>query len=102
LMVSYYRLQVLDVPVRRKIRKQVMDFYQFARRFAEAEKDDTFEIRLALGLARSFVTSTRFILDQSMATRMFLRADYVLRQVIELDLQQGHNYKLPIKELFGD
>jgi len=102
LMVSYYRLQVLDVPVRRKIRKQVMDFYQLARRFAEAENDATFELRLGLGLARSFVTSTRFILDQSMATRMFLRAGYILRQVIALDLQQADKYRLPIKELFGD
>ena len=102
LMVSYYRLQVLDVPIRRKISKQVIDFYHIARRFAGEEGDHTFEIRLALGLARSFVTSTRFILDRSMATRMFLRADYLLRQVIALDLQKTKKYRVPVKELFGD
>ncbi len=102
LMVSYYRLQVLDAPIRRKIRKQVVDFYHVARRFAAAENDHTFEIRLALGLARSFVTSTRFILDRSMATRMFLRADYLLRQVIALDLQKTKKYRIPVRELFGD
>ncbi len=102
LMVSYYRLQVLDVPIRRKIRKQAIDFYHVARRFAEAEKDYSFELRLALGLARSFVTSTRFIMDRAMATRMFLRADYLLRQVIALDLQKTKKYRVPIKELFND
>jgi len=102
LMVSYYRLQVLDVPIRRKIRKQALDFYLVARRFAETENDHSFEVRLALGLARSFVTSTRFIMDQAMATRMFLRADYLLRQVIALDLQKTKKYRVPVKELFSD
>jgi aminoglycoside phosphotransferase (APT) family kinase protein len=102
LMVSYYRLQVLDAPIRRKISKQVLDFYQIARRFAKDEDDHSFEVRLALGLARSFVTSTRFILDRSMATRMFLRAEYLLRQVIGLDMQKIKKYRVPVRELFGD
>ncbi|MDQ6996081.1 MAG: phosphotransferase [Mariprofundus sp.] len=101
LMVSYYRLQVLDAPIRRRISKQVIDFYHIARRFAEAEHDSGFEVRLALGLARSFVTSTRFIMDQSMAARMFLRADYLLRQVIAIDVQQTNKYKVPVRRLFG-
>ena len=36
------------------------------------------ELRLALGLARSFASSTRFILDQTLAAAMFLRARYLL------------------------
>jgi len=33
---------------------------------------------------------------------MFLRADYLLRQVIALDLQKTKKYRVPVKELFGD
>ena len=101
-MVSNYRLQVFDNAIRRRIRKQVCDFYAIARSYAQKNNDHTFEIRLALGLARSFATSTRFILDQSMAQRMFLRAHYLLSQVAQCDLQKPRRYRLPIKEIFSD
>jgi len=101
-MVSNYRLQVFEAATRRRIRKQVCDFYTIARAYAEASDDHTFEIRLALGLARSFITSTRFILDPSMAQRMFLRAHYLLAQVAQCDLDRPQHYRLPIKEIFSD
>ncbi|MDQ6950874.1 MAG: phosphotransferase [Mariprofundales bacterium] len=99
-MVSNYRLQVFDAPVRRRIRKQVADFYAIARKFANKEHDDTFELRLALGLARSFATSTRFILDRAMAKQMFLRAHYLLELVVACDVTKPKQFRLPIKELF--
>ena len=49
------------------------EFCATARRFARKSGDATFEMRLALALARSFATSTRFILDKSLAGGMFLR-----------------------------
>ena len=101
-MVSNYRLQVFETSIRRRIRKQVCDFYAIARTYAEKNEDRAFEIRLALGLARSFATSTRFILDQSMAQRMFLRAHYLLAQVARCDLNKPQRYRLPIKEIFSD
>ncbi|MES9873839.1 MAG: PhoU domain-containing protein [Candidatus Sedimenticola sp. 6PFRAG7] len=99
-MVSNYRLQILDVPLRRRIMKLANEFYRIARRYAEKAGDDTFELRLALGLARSFATSTRFILDKSLARSMFLRARYLIEQVLEADLKKAGNFKIPVKEIF--
>ncbi|MES9878428.1 MAG: PhoU domain-containing protein [Candidatus Sedimenticola sp. PURPLELP] len=99
-MVSNYRLQILDVPLRRRIMKLAKEFYRIARRYAEKAGDDTFELRLALGLARSFATSTRFILDKSLARSMFLRARYLIEQVLEADLKKAGNFKIPVKEIF--
>ena len=99
-MVSNYRLQILDAPLRRRIMELAQSFYAFARRFAMKEGDATFELRLALGLARSFATSTRFILDKSLSRRMFLRARYLIEQALAVDPKDAANYRLPIKEIF--
>jgi len=99
-MVSNYRLQILDAPVRRKIMKLAKDFYCISRRYADEEGDETFEIRLALGLARSFATSTRFILDKSLARSMFLRARYLIEQVLAADPEKAAGFKIPVKEIF--
>jgi aminoglycoside phosphotransferase (APT) family kinase protein len=99
-MVSNYRLQILDVPLRRRIMRLAQEFYAFARRFARQEGDETFELRLALGLARSFATSTRFILDKSLSRRMFLRARYLIEQVLTADPGRPADFRIPIKEIF--
>jgi aminoglycoside phosphotransferase (APT) family kinase protein len=101
-MVSNFRLQVLDKPVRQRIRQQVFTFYQIARKFSVRQNDPTFEIRLALGLARSLLTSTRFILDQALAGRMFLRANFLLEQVLRLQKEQYSQYRIPILDIFRD
>jgi len=99
-MVSNYRLQILDPPRRRRIMGLARDFHAFARGFALREGDETFELRLALGLARSFATSTRFILDKSLAGSMFLRARYLIEQVLAVEPKQAAGYRLPIREIF--
>lgn len=99
-MVSNYRLQILDAPVRRRIMRLAKDFYKIAQRYAISTGDETFELRLTLGLARSFATSTRFILDKSLARSMFLRASYLIEQVLEADLKKPGNFKTPVKEIF--
>ena len=99
-MVSNYRLQILDAPLRRRILDLAQAFYQMAARFARKEGDETFELRLALGLARSFATSTRFILDKSLARRMFLRSRYLIEQVLAVDPKRAADYRVPIKEIF--
>ncbi|MEN8176207.1 MAG: phosphotransferase, partial [Pseudomonadota bacterium] len=103
-MVSNYRLQILDAPLRRRIMLLARDFYRFARDFARKSGDATFELRLALGLARSFATSTRFILDKSLARSMFLRARYLIEQVLMLDSRGDRKgeagYRVPIEEIF--
>jgi phosphate uptake regulator/aminoglycoside phosphotransferase (APT) family kinase protein len=99
-MVSNYRLQILDRPLRNRIMQLAQDFCRIARRYAAKNDDATFELRLALGLARSFATSTRFILDKSLARDMFLRARYLLELVLSTDPRKARDFKLPIEEIF--
>jgi aminoglycoside phosphotransferase (APT) family kinase protein len=99
-MVSSYRLQVFDAPLRRRILMLAQDFYRFAAAYAGKAGDRTFELRLALGLARSFATSTRFILDKSLASAMFLRARYLLEQVLAADLKNLKAFRVPVREMF--
>ena len=101
-MVSNYRLQIRDVPLRQRIMGLAREFYRVARRYAVSQGDTTFELRLALGLARSFATSTRFILDPSLANAMFLRARYLLERVLAADLDKADRFRLPLKEIFVD
>ncbi|MEN8106616.1 MAG: phosphotransferase [Pseudomonadota bacterium] len=99
-MVSNYRLQIFDAPLRKRILILTQDFYRFAAAYAGKSGDRTFELRLALGLARSFATSTRFILDKSLARAMFLRARYLLEQVLAADLKDPASFRVPVKEIF--
>ncbi|MEN8179753.1 MAG: PhoU domain-containing protein [Pseudomonadota bacterium] len=99
-MVSIYRLQVLDKQVRGRILDLAVEFCEFARKFARRRGDETFEIRLALGLVRSFATSTRFILDKSLSRAMFLRARYLLELVLQVNPKQPSGFQVPIKEIF--
>jgi len=99
-MVSNYRLQVLDKRTRSRITASALYMYEFAQEFAHKQEDETFEVRLALGLARSFITSTRFILDKGLANAMFLRAVYILERIQAHSGKKLHKFKLQIEDLF--
>lgn len=99
-MVSNYRLQSLDTLLRQRINEVICIFYSNVAKYAKKSGDDTFEIRLALGLARSFATSTRFILDKTLARDMMLRARYLLEQINATEIKKVNNFKIPIKEIF--
>lgn len=100
-MVSNYRLQVLDQSLAQRVLELTLSFYQFASEFAKANEDHSFELRLAFGLARSFATSTRFILDKTLADAMFMRARYLIEQVLTImNTEQYVDYRVPIKEIF--
>lgn len=101
-IVSNYRLQVLENPIRRRIGEQIRSFYKVASKYARKNKDTHFEARLALGLARSFVTSTRFILDKTLSKRMYLRAVYLLTSLSRLTDKEIEKYKLPLEDLFNE
>ncbi|WP_245925199.1 aminoglycoside phosphotransferase family protein [Aliiruegeria haliotis] len=101
-MVSNYRLQIQDGPIRSRIAGVVCDFHGMVAKFARSQKDRTFEYRLALGLARSFATSTRFIFDRAHARRMFLRSRFLLEQALSCPPGKEERFKLPIRELFSD
>ncbi len=99
-MVSNYRLQILDAQMRRRIMGLALDFHGFARGYAERHGDTGFDLRLALGLARSFATSTRFILDKALARNMFLRARYLIERALACDPNRPQRFRLPIEEIF--
>lgn len=99
-MISNYRLQVLDRKTRRRIQKAALHMYEFAHEFAVKQGDKSFDFRLALGLARSFISSTRFILDAELAGAMFLRGVFILERIAELNEKDVNSFELPMKELF--
>ncbi len=99
-MVSIYRLQIFDTPTRARMLQTALDFHRIAAEFAKRQKDASFEQRLALGLARSFCTSTRFILDKTLSRRMLLRARYLLQIFCTQAQEEGRNFRVPLKELF--
>ncbi len=98
-MVSCYRLKVFDPVIRRRIQVLCHDFYRFSKQQARKHGDDSFEIRLTLGLIRSFVTSTRFILDKSLSRAMYSRAVYLMQRLLASQ-EKERSFKLPIEEVF--
>lgn len=99
-MVSIYRLRILDTDQRSDLLAVAKQFYNACRRFAKKEGDESFELRLTLGLVRSFISSTRFILDPTLSKRMFLRATYLLNIITSLKSDKLHKFRLPLEELF--
>lgn len=80
-MVSMFRLPVFDLRVRHRLNFAIMDFFEFAKDFATSFHDETFEARLALGLSRSFYSSTRFELNRKFARNMYQRAVFLLEKL---------------------
>ncbi|ODB99564.1 hypothetical protein A3197_11575 [Candidatus Thiodiazotropha endoloripes] len=99
-MISNYRLQVFDPRVRQRIAIISHGIYRFARGYSKKVKDEEFEVRLALGLIRSFVSSTRFILDKSLSRAMFYRARYLMEQLLAANAKSKRRFKVPIEEIF--
>ncbi|WP_432735102.1 PhoU domain-containing protein [Maridesulfovibrio sp. FT414] len=80
-LVSGFRMPVFDRPIRNKINAVITRFYHFAEEFANEHGDITWQARLALALARSFYTSTRFEFNYSFAKEMFNRSMFLLEKV---------------------
>ena len=99
-MVSNYRLRVLDPEIRRRIRDLSCNFYNFSRAYADKIDDQTFDLRLALGLARSFATSTRFVVDKTLSRAMWLRARYLIEKVLMTDPKKARDFRVPVREIF--
>ena len=84
-MVSHFRLRAFDVPLRGKINQVLAEVMEFARRVAREHNDTTAEARLAIGLVRSFFTSTRFELEREFSHAMFRRSIYLLSRLLAHD-----------------
>ncbi len=77
-----FRLPVFDADKRETLGDVAMRICEFGRSFAAENGDRFFDARLALGLARSFMTSTRLEADKKFAKAMYMRAVYLLEKVI--------------------
>jgi phosphate uptake regulator len=93
--VSAFRLPVLVAATRRKLERLSLGFLGFARDFAARNDDTTFEVRLALGLVRSFVTSTRFELNRRFARNMHQRATLLMRLLGEAQPDGFAKFRVP-------
>ncbi len=98
-LVSNFRLPVFESHVRQRLNWVVSEFLGFARRYARDHGDEAFDARLALGLVRSFVTSTRFILAEEFAKVLFLRAIYLMERLIEHSGSPWKTFRLPVDTL---
>lgn len=94
-LVSNFRLPVFVPAVRRTLERVAQQFLMFAREFAHEQQDATFEARLALGLIRSFVTSTRFELNRRFARNMQQRAALLLRRLLDHTHGDWKSFEVP-------
>ena len=98
-LVSNFRMPVFEKRLRMRLNEVIERFYDFFYDFARAHRDATFELRMALALARSFYTSTRFELNPLFARDMFTRAHYLMEKV-EDHGGGTQGFVLPRKVLF--
>jgi len=82
-IVSNYRIKIFDLAPRRRLDQVSREFFRFAREFGEVNGDTCFDARLALGLARSLLTSTRFDMDPRFSSAMMLRSRYLLERLLD-------------------
>jgi phosphate uptake regulator len=82
-LVSNFRLPVRDRDLRQRLNSVMRGFLGFSREFAAETGDTTFDTRLALGLARSLVTSSRFEFKQGFANEMAGRGVYLINRLLD-------------------
>ncbi len=99
-MISNYRLPVFEKGMRERAATAIGTMFEFGGKFARTYGDDCFEARLALGLARSLFTSTRFEMKRDFAHDMYLRSIYLIDKLINHQAQDSwQNFKLPRRAL---
>ena len=94
-LVSNFRIPEFRPRLRAQINRVIELQLAFTRSFAADQEDATFEARLALGLARSFVSSTRFDIRRSFAEEMLRRGLYLLEHLTEFDATSFATFRLP-------
>jgi phosphate uptake regulator len=94
-LISNFRLPVFEAKLRERIQWIIHDFFKHAAGFAAKYHDHTFDVRMALALARSLYTSTRFENNYSFAREMFLRAHLLMEKVTEHPPMPWEDFKLP-------
>lgn len=98
-LISNFRMPVFEVHLRQRLNWVIQHFYQFYAEYAKASRDKTFELRMALALARSLYTSTRFELNTSFAKEMYKRATYLMEKIVA-DGNEPEHFRLPVDILY--
>lgn len=94
-LISLFRLPVFDKAIRKRLDYAALEFFDYTREFAREKNDETFEARLALGLGRSFFTSTRFELNRHFAKKMYLTSVYLLERLVQHNGRAWGDFELP-------
>ena len=98
-IISALRLTSDSRSVKQRLSNISTGFYEFTRNFAHMHNDTAYEARLALGLARSFITSTRFVTGSIFAWNMYQHGVYLLDAVVSHHGQPWEDFRLS-KEIF--
>ncbi len=81
-LISNFRMPIFNTALRERLNTVIEHFFSFFSFFAQKYTDKTFDIRMALALARSFYTSCRFELNRRFAKEMFLRSHFLMEQIV--------------------
>ena len=99
-LISCFRMPNFQKQHRSRLNSIIEHFYRFFSAFARQNHDTTFELRMALALARSFFTSTRFEMKPAFAKEMWLRANYLMTKVASLKAVEYDQFRLPEQILY--
>jgi phosphate uptake regulator/thiamine kinase-like enzyme len=94
--VSNFRIPSFSAAIRDRLFQVISAFLDFARNYAGRYHDHTFEARMALGLCRSFITSTRFEVQEDFSKEMFLRATYLLDKITDHEGDDWTEFRVPM------
>ncbi len=94
-LVSNFRIPIFKGNIRDNLNDIAARFLAFSRQFAGEHDDSTFEMRLALGLVRSFITSSRFELNSKFAGHMFTRGTYLAKKILYHEERTHAPFRVP-------
>lgn len=100
LLVSFFRMPIFAGSVRDRLNWIIEHVFQEVKTFAAENNDVYFDCRLALGMARSFITSTRFELNVEFAKEMFMRGQYILEKISSLEKEELKHFRFPIDVIY--
>ena len=77
-LISNLRVPLFSSEVRQRLNMANQGMYECAASYAVRQKDKMFQARLALGLFRSLITSTRFVFDKKFSAELIDRAKLIV------------------------
>lgn len=99
-LISNFRMPVFEEKLRARLNGVIETFFAFLQQFAKEHDDHAFDARMALGLARSFYTSTRFEMNSQFAKEMYLRAVFLLEKLLNHQDRPWQEFQLPSHVLY--